>query len=272
MLYLISTPIGNLKDITFRAVETLSLCDYILCEDTRRSSILLSHYKIKKRLLSFHKFNEKGQSEKILSDLKNGLSLAVISDGGTPGLCDPGADLVRECQRLGLAFTAIPGPCAPIVALTLKGYKEESFQFLGFFPRKDSERKKSLFQIATYPGESVFFESPQRIEETLTLIAKIFPDAKIFIAREITKLHEEVIQGRPDEVLLHFQKKPPRGEFVVIMERQSTQSHLETLPPEELLPMLQDKYGLSLAEAIKATASLLDLPKQKIYKLAHDKS
>ena len=167
MLYLVSTPIGNLSDITHRAIETLKSVDYILCEDTRRSSILLKAHGITTHLKSFHKFSEKREEERVVENLKSGKSIALISDAGTPGIADPGQRLVARCRKEGISVTSLPGPSAPIVALTLSGFSMERFQFLGFLPKKTSERKQLLNSMLFYSGVSIFFESPKRIQATL---------------------------------------------------------------------------------------------------------
>ena len=175
VLYLVSTPIGNLADFSFRAVETLKKCDYILCEDTRHSRFLLEHYGIQTPLKSFHKFNEAKALESVLSDLKEGKTLALISDAGTPLISDPGQELVLQCRAEGLAVSAIPGACAVIDALVLSGLPSTPFQFIGFLPKKEKELQSVLSQALFYAGTTIAYESPHRIEETLAAIAQIDP-------------------------------------------------------------------------------------------------
>ena len=211
MLYIIPTPIGNLKDITLRAIETLSSCDYILCEDTRHSSILLNHYEIKKPLKSYHQFNESSKLNEILDDLRNGKNIALISDCGTPGICDPGSILIKACREIDLPITSLPGPCALITAFSLSGSQEGQFQFLGFFPRKNKEIYEYLLRITNFQGVSIFYESPLRILETLNIFQKVLPDAKIQVTRELTKNFEEKIKGTAEEIIHHLNAHVVKG-------------------------------------------------------------
>ncbi len=190
MLYLISTPIGNLGDITFRAISTLKSCDYILCEDTRKSRILLDHYDIKKKLVSFHKFKEKTEEDNIIQDLIEGKDIALISDAGTPVISDPGEYLIKRCIKEKIKYTHIPGPCSLISAYVVSGINAEKFQFIGFLPKKGSEKENFLKEAMYYPGATVCFDTPHRIIDTLKVINKLDGKRNIFIAREITKIFE----------------------------------------------------------------------------------
>ncbi|HSW86020.1 MAG TPA: 16S rRNA (cytidine(1402)-2'-O)-methyltransferase, partial [Rhabdochlamydiaceae bacterium] len=176
MLYLIATPIGNLADISFRAITVLQSCDYILCEDTRTSLHLLQKYEINKPLKSYHQFNESGRAEEILADLKKDLTIALITDAGTPGISDPGEKLASLCRAEGIQVSAIPGPCAAIAALSISGLSSKRFQFLGFLPKKHSENKAVLIDVLHYPGTSICYESPHRITDTLELLSLIAKD------------------------------------------------------------------------------------------------
>jgi 16S rRNA (cytidine1402-2'-O)-methyltransferase len=266
VLYLVSTPIGNLADFSFRAVETLKKCDYILCEDTRHSRFLLEHYGIQTPLKSFHKFNEARALEQIISDLKEGKTLALISDAGTPLISDPGQELVVHCRAEGIAVSAIPGACAVIDALVLSGLTSTPFQFIGFLPKKEKELHTTLSQALLYLGTTIAYESPHRIEETLSAIAKIDPKRKLSIARELTKLHEEVLSGTGDELLAHFKKNPPRGEIVLLLSPPQEKLMYENLTLQELVEMLQKELKLSKTEAIKMAAQMRQLPKREVYK------
>lgn len=259
MLYLVATPIGNLSDITYRAVETLKSVDYILCEDTRHSAVLLKHYGIEKPLKSFHKFSEKKLEEMVLSDLKDGKSIALISDAGTPGISDPGQQLIQQCRSHNLPFTSLPGPSAPIVALSLSGFDMDRFQFLGFLSKKVSERKSSLIDAFFYPGVSIFFESPQRIHQTLNEIAKLGPDHEVAVVREITKLYEECLKGKAKDLL----SCDIRGEVVLIIEGHAKVNF--RLSPVQHVEQLQEQFGLSKQEAIKLAADLRGTSKKEIY-------
>lgn len=264
MLYLVSTPIGNLDDITFRAVKVLSSCDYILCEDTRNSKVLLDHLQIENRLVSFHKFSEKKEEEKVISDLKEGKEIALISDGGTPVINDPGFHLVNKCIENGIKVTAIPGSCSLIDAIALSGFDSSSFQFVGFLPKKPSQLKHTLTKIFHYDGLSVCFESPQRALSTLELIQNLDPNRKIALARELTKKFEEVIRGTAKELLDHFSKNPLKGEIVLLFEKNTTD--FKDIEVEELLFILKEEYGLSSKEALKLGAKLLKEPKNLLYR------
>jgi 16S rRNA (cytidine1402-2'-O)-methyltransferase len=217
MLYLVATPIGNLEDFTYRAVRILQECDYILCEDTRTSRVLLKHYNIDKPLVSFHKFSEKRGEKQVVQDLENGQTVGLISDAGTPLLCDPGYSLVQKCIENKLEFTAIPGPSSVLQALLLSGFSTLPFQFLGFISKKSGAREKSLRAALVYEGISLFFETPHRIQKTLEVLKNIAPDHLIAIAREMTKKFEECLRDIPENLLLHFQKHPPKGEMVLII-------------------------------------------------------
>ncbi len=267
MLYLIATPIGNLSDFSFRAVETCQKCDYLLCEDTRRSSILLDHYSIHKPLRSYHQFNETEKLENILKDLEAGKEIGLLSDGGTPALCDPGALLVKACREKDLPITTIPGPCALIQALIQSGFPTHPLQFFGFMPRKETEILHLLPLVFSFPGTSLFYESPQRLIDTLRLISELSPTTEVAVARELTKTFEEVLTFTALDAHAHFLKTPVRGEVVLLIKGfQENFTHKE---PKELVEELVDTYKISLTDAIKTAAHLLKTPKQNIYKLFH---
>lgn len=269
MLYLIPTPIGNLSDISLRALEVLALCDVLLCEDTRRSAILLQHYKIDKKLESYHTFNESEKTPKILSWLKEGKTVGLLSDGGCPALCDPGETLIQACVKESIPFTAVTGPSAAIQALLLSGLPLTPFQFLGFIPKKDSEFMALLPQILSYPGTTIFYESPHRLKDTLSSITKLKKDCYVVVARELTKAFEEVLRGSAEELLEKFSETPPRGEIVLLI--QGMGDLFSSKEPKELVEELQEVYHLSLPEAIKSASYLLHVAKSSIYKLFHFK-
>ncbi len=217
MLYLIATPIGNLADLSFRAVEVMKACDYLLCEDTRHSRRLLDHYDIHRPLKSYHKFNEAASEGRILADLEEGLSIGLLSDAGTPSIADPGLRLVRKCRELGLPVTALPGPCAAILGLILSGLDTEVFQFLGFLPRTSGRLETMLNRALDYPGTTVCYETPHRLLKTLVLLEKIAPDVSLSVCRELTKKFEEVQSGTPTALRLHYTARPPKGEIVLVI-------------------------------------------------------
>lgn len=264
MLYLIASPIGNLSDITLRALEALKASDYILCEDTRRSSILLSHHEISKPKVSYHKFNEKQREEQIIADLKEGKVISFLSDAGSPGIADPGQKLVELAKKEGLPFNILPGACALVAALGATGWEIDSFQWCGFLPKTENLLKQKLIEALEYPGISIFYETPHRISETLELLSRLAPQRKLGISREITKIYEEHLEGSAKELLDHFNKYPPKGEFVLLIQPSS--SNTSTLSLQERIKKLQDDFNLSLKEAIQIGSKIFPESKREIYK------
>ena len=220
-LYLVATPIGNLEDITYRAVRTLQETDLILSEDTRKTSILLKKYSIFQKISSFHKFNEHQSLQKIIEILKEGKSVALVSDAGTPGISDPGFILVRECIRENIDIECIPGPTALVPALVVSGIPCDRFIFEGFLPVKKG-RNKRLQQLTNESRTMIFYESPHRLKKTLLdLSLFIGSDRPAVIAREITKIHEEFIRGTVKSLLQEVNQKPLKGEIVLIVQGKS---------------------------------------------------
>ncbi|MFC1479273.1 16S rRNA (cytidine(1402)-2'-O)-methyltransferase [Planctomycetota bacterium] len=215
MLYIVATPIGNLKDITFRAVEVLKECDVIVAEDSRKASIILKAHDIgKKRIVVYNEYNEKRKTGSIIDLLAEGTNVALTSDAGTPGIGDPGYLLVKQAAEKGLQITSIPGPCALISALVCSGFPMTSFKCTGFIPRKTG-KKKTFFQ--NIEGTTVFYESPHRIHKTLALMAEIIPDKHIVIGREMTKIHEEFVRGTAKEVCKEMKDKTIKGELTIVV-------------------------------------------------------
>jgi 16S rRNA (cytidine1402-2'-O)-methyltransferase len=217
MLYVIATPIGNLGDITLRALEVLRDVDLVAAEDTRHSGILLKHYKIEKPLISYHEHNEAMRTAQLVKRLGAGENVALITDAGTPGLSDPGARLIRECVKCGLAFTIIPGPSSVLTALVGSGFAAERFFFGGFLPVKSGQRERELRAAADRAETSVYFESPYRLTKTLKACLDIMPDRRLCIARELTKKFEEFRRGAAKELLAHYEAHPPKGEIVLLI-------------------------------------------------------
>jgi 16S rRNA (cytidine1402-2'-O)-methyltransferase len=214
MLYLVATPIGNLLDITLHALEIFKICNYILCEDTRRARNLLNHFNIKKQLISFHKFNERKMEVKVIQDLKEDKQIGLISDAGHPCICDPGTKLVSLCRTQDIPIRIIPGACSITAALSFCGVDPVPFQFLGYIPKKKKEIEHILHRIALYPGISLFFETPHRLLKTLRLMD---PFTELIVIRELTKVHEELLQKTAQELTLHFEKTKPKGEIILIL-------------------------------------------------------
>ncbi|MAZ50418.1 MAG: 16S rRNA (cytidine(1402)-2'-O)-methyltransferase [Flavobacteriaceae bacterium] len=217
-LYVIPTPIGNLDDITIRAVKTLEFVDIILCEDTRRSQKLLSHLGIKSKLKSHHKFNEHKQVNNIVNKIKSGINIGVISDAGTPGISDPGFLLVRSCLNSNIDIECLPGPTALIPALIISGLPMEKFVFEGFLPSKKG-RKTKLQNLSTETRTMIFFESPHKLTKTLIDFQNTFgSERNISVSREITKMYEHTLRGKINEILEKLQNKKNKGEFVIVVD------------------------------------------------------
>lgn len=264
MLYLISTPIGNLQDISLRAISTLKTCDYVLCEDTRHSLTLLRAHDIAIPLKSFHQFNEKKNEDGIIQDLKNGKSIGLISDAGTPGICDPGEALVKRCYIENIPLTSIPGPCAWAMALSLSPFPKDAVQFLGFLPKKTEERKKLLAASLLYRGTTIFYESPNRLIATLEQIPS---NRRVCVMRELSKLHEEHRLGTAEELAAHYKTHLLKGECVLLVEP-PTISYSD-LSLEKHVQYIMQTFHLSLQDSIKAVADIRAIPKREVYTSIH---
>jgi len=217
MLYVIGTPIGNLGDVTLRALETLRSVDVVAAEDTRHSGILLKHYGIQKPLVSYHQHNEAMRTAQLIERIAANENVALITDAGTPGISDPGARLIRECIKRQLPFTIVPGPSSILTALVGSGFAAENFFFGGFLPTKSGQRARELRLAADRAETSIFFESPFRILKSLAACFEIIPDRQLCVARELTKKFEEFRRGTPRELLTHYETRPPKGEIVLVI-------------------------------------------------------
>ena len=216
-LYIVPTPVGNMEDITLRALSGRKEADLIRCEDTRTSGILLKHFDIKNHLMSHHKYNEHGTTAGVIDKLKGGMTVALISDAGTPGISDPGFFLAREAAREGIEVITLPGATACIPAVVSSGLPCDRFCFEGFLPQKKG-RQTFLEGLRHETRTMVFYESPYRTLKTLTQFREVFgPDRNVSVAREISKVHEEHVRGTLDEVIAHFQQTEPRGEIVIVL-------------------------------------------------------
>ena len=221
MLYVVATPIGNLGDITLRALEALKSADLIAAEDTRHSANLLRHFDIRKPLLSYHEHNEAMRTAQLAEELAAGKNVALITDAGMPALSDPGARLISKCIAENLPFTIVPGASAIVTALVGSGFLLEKFCYRGFLPVKSGGREREL-QLAAERGEtSVFFESPYRLTKTLAACAKLMPDRQLCVARELTKKFEEFRRGTAAELLAHYEAHPPKGEITLVIAGQT---------------------------------------------------
>jgi 16S rRNA (cytidine1402-2'-O)-methyltransferase len=217
MLYLVATPIGNLSDITLRALDTLRQADYVASEDTRKTGLLLRHFEIKKPQISFHEHNERRAGKRIIALLKQGKSVALVANAGTPGICDPGFTLVWEAIKAGLDVTMLPGPTAFVMALVLSGLPSHSFTFRGFAPRTSNKRKKFFAVDKDSPHTLIYYESPYRLRKFLEDALDVFGNRFAAVAKELTKMFESVKRGRISELLDSLTEKP-KGEYVIIIE------------------------------------------------------
>lgn len=217
-LYLVATPIGNLEDITFRALRTLKECDLVAAEDTRRTGQLLKHFGISKPLVSYFQFNEARRSEEILARLNSGEKVALVTDAGSPGISDPGERVVKAALAAGLRVEVVPGATAFVAALTASGLPTEEFHFVGFLPHKSGQRRKKLEALKAVGGTLVLYESPYRVEKLLGELVEIFGGARqVVLARELTKKFEEYLRGTPGQLLALLRERSRKGEFVVLV-------------------------------------------------------
>jgi len=216
-LYLVATPIGNLEDITLRALRTLKECDVVAAEDTRRTGLLLKHFGISRPLLSYFQFNEARRSEEIIERLRRGEKVALVTDAGSPGISDPGERVVKAAIAAGFRVESVPGPSALIAALTASGLAADEFLFIGFLPHKSGQRRKRLENLKSIEGTLVLYESPYRIEKLLGELLQVFPGRSVVLARELTKKFEEFLRGTPAELLEVVRKRSLKGEFVVLI-------------------------------------------------------
>lgn len=275
-LYLIPTPIGNLKDITLRALEVLESVDEIAAEDTRTSLKLLNHFNIKKSLFSYHKHNEKGKSLDIINKLKSGLNIALITDAGTPGISDPGSVIVEKCIEENIEFEVLPGATAITTALVYSGLDTTRFLFRGFLPRENKERNPVIEEVKNVRDTLIFYEAPHRLLNTLEYLKNNLGNRRIAICRELTKLHEEIYRGKISEAIDFFVDNRPRGEFVLVIEGKSHEdikAEKEALWSdltirEHLLKVIEE--GIDKKEAIKLVAKERGIAKKEVYKHSMD--
>jgi len=264
-LYLVATPIGNLADITYRAVETLRAVAAIACEDTRQTRKLLNHYNIQRPLVSYHEHNEGPRTPALIARLSAGDDIALVSDAGTPLVSDPGYRLVNAAAEAGIPVVPIPGASALLCALSASGLPTDSFCFHGFLPRKSGERQRFLATLALSATVHVFYEAPHRILETLKDLEVVLGDPVVVVARELTKLHEEFLRGRASQVLPQLAGRDAvRGEFTLLVgPLSSADQAAEVTIPEEVTAL--EKAGMRRMDAIKEVARRRGLPKRAVY-------
>ena len=265
-LYLVATPIGNLGDITLRALAALAQADIIYCEDTRHSRVLLAHFAIPRALRPYHEHNAEKERPRILAELAAGKSVALISDAGTPLVSDPGYKLVRAAVAAGHGVTSLPGPSAPIAALASAGLPTDTFLFAGFLPARQGARRTRLAELKAVPATLVLFEAPTRLAECLVDIAAVLGGREVAVARELTKLHEEVRSGLPAELAQWAAQSAPRGEMVIVIAPPAaTDAVTDAAITEHLTGLLA---SMSVRDAAKAAATALGVSKTRTYELA----
>lgn len=264
-LYIVATPIGNLEDITLRAINILKNVDIIAAEDTRHTLKLLNHFEISKPLISYHRHNEDIKTEVLIKELINGKDIALVSDAGTPGICDPGEEIIKECIEQEIEVIPIPGACAMINALICSGISTKEFIFIGFLPLNKKLRKEKLEEIQKANKTLILYEAPHKLESTLKDLSTILEDRKIVLAREITKIHEEFIRG--DIEFLIEKSKEIKGEIVLIIEanNKKEENKLLDLSLEEHYKYYENQ-GLEKKEIIKKIAKDRNVNKNEIYK------
>jgi 16S rRNA (cytidine1402-2'-O)-methyltransferase len=271
-LYLVSTPIGNLDDLSLRAAETLRHADRILAEDTRRSRTLTEHVGATAPLVSLHAHNERERIERVLGWLDAGEDLALVSDAGTPLISDPGQRAVEAVLASGHTVVPIPGPSAPVTALVASGLPSERFAFIGFLPRKGAERERDLNRLATSRETTVLFESPRRLVALLEELDARCPDERsVAVARELTKIHEEIVRGTLSEVAGYYRERPARGEVTVVLGPAPEPAAGQT-PPEEAGQLARRliEGGMRPSAAARELSLRLDLARNDAYRIVHD--
>lgn len=275
-LFLVGTPIGNLKDITLRALEVLQNCDAVAAEDTRQSLKLLNHFSIKKPLISYHKFNEKNRSPELLKMVRNGKNIALITDAGMPGISDPGSVIVEECIKNDVEFEVIPGPTALITALVYAGLDTSKFIFRGFLPKETKDKKQIIEEVKNARETLIFYEAPHKLFNTLKFLLDNLGNRKISICRELTKIHEDIKRITLEEAVKLYESEKPKGEYVLIIDGKSEEEILkeksskwEDISIKEHIIKYIDE-GLSKKEAVKKVAKDRNIPKSDVYKYSID--
>lgn len=266
-LYLVATPIGNLADITHRAVQVLNDVDLIACEDTRHTRKLLQHYGITTKTISYHEHNEQQRAAELVARLKQGSKIAVVSDAGTPSISDPGFRLVRAAIENGVAVVPVPGPSALISALIAAGLPTDEFFFAGFLPARASARRTRLAELNEVPGTLIFYEAPHRLASALQDACEILGEREAVVARELTKLHEEIRRGRLCELAQHYTNEQPRGEIVVLIDRKVI-AGAERAKESSVAALVEqfEQQGLDHRAALKKAARELGLSRAEAYR------
>ncbi len=265
MLYLVPTPIGNMEDITLRALRVLRECDCVYCEDTRHTGTLLHALEIKKPLIACHEHNEEARAAEIVEKLRAGAEIAYASDAGMPGISDPGARLVRACIEAELPYTVLPGASASLTALVLSGMDAQNACFAGFLPRTGKERRDKLALLSSHPATVIFYESPLRVGATCKELHALWGEREACLCRELSKVYEECVRGTLLSLAEKYENTPPKGECVLLVSGKGAEA--VQIDPEALLRELLKK-GLSAKDAAKQAAVLADIPRNEAYALA----
>ncbi|MEQ1603574.1 MAG: 16S rRNA (cytidine(1402)-2'-O)-methyltransferase [Pyrinomonadaceae bacterium] len=267
-LYLVATPIGNLQDITLRALETLRTVDLIACEDTRHTRNLLNHFRISNKTVSYHEHNEQERSEEFVDRLVVGENIAIVSDAGTPGICDPGFRIVQRASEIGAAVVPIPGAAAFVSGVIVSGLPTDSLFFGGFLPSKKGERRKRLEEVRDIPATLLFYEAPHRLSASIGDCLAVLGDRKASISRELTKLHEETIRGTLSFLFAHFQKAKVKGEIVISIDRADENiAPVKTETSIEAAVRSYELAGLDHKAALKRAAKDLGISKSEAYRM-----
>ena len=269
ILYLVATPIGNLQDITLRALETLRNVDLIACEDTRHTRNLLNHFRISNKTISYHEHNEQERAEEFVDRLIAGENIAIVSDAGTPGICDPGFRIVQRANEVGAKVVPIPGPVAFVSAVIASGIPADSIFFGGFLPSKKGERRKRLEEVRDIPATLVFYEAPHRLTKALIDCIEVLGDREAAVARELTKLHEEVNYGALSEILERYLASTVKGEIVLVIDRAHKKPSIPDASPKNLAARVAElaSGGLDHKQALKKAAKDLGLSKSEAYRI-----
>ena len=270
-LALVGTPIGNLEDISLRALRFLKEADLIAAEDTRRTRKLLTHFNISQRVVSYYEHNEEKRIPTLLKALHSGKNVALVSDAGTPGISDPGYRLVRQAAEAGILVTAVPGPSAITLALSLSGLPTDRFSFFGFLSRGKNDRKKQLQDAAGIPHTLLFFESPHRVVKSLEQMLEIFGDREAAICRELTKRFEEIQRGVLSELIRKIKEKPPKGEFCIVIAGLTKKASREAEKQEKIAKAIEELKNYSdepLKEVARRIAKKYGLSTREVYQLA----
>jgi 16S rRNA (cytidine1402-2'-O)-methyltransferase len=265
--YLVATPIGNLEDMSFRAIRILKEVDIIAAEDTRHTKKLLNHYEISNKMLSYHQHNERDRSEELVEILKEGKSIAIVSDAGTPGISDPGAVMAKRCHEESINITIIPGACAAIGALVISGMASDKFSFYGFLPSDKKSRKQALEEIDKLNLTTILYEAPHRLLKTLRELIDSIGDRQVTLVKELTKIHETIWKGSISRAISSFDERLPKGEYVILIEgsqERKEESFWKGFSLDEHMAYYMEK-GISKKDAVKLIAKDKKLPKREIY-------